>query len=82
MSSGLLGEPRGLPLEESDLFLKFYCDEVAPFCRTHHPALVHLDLHLNLRVLVGASRCQMCLCEGSASSTAGSSAPSACNLGS
>lgn len=82
MSSGLLGEPQGLPLEDSDLFLKFYCDETAPFCRTHHPALMYLDLHLNLGALVGASRCQTCLWKGTASGTAGSSAPSACNLGS
>lgn len=75
MSSGLLGEPQGLPLEDGDLFLKFYCGEEAPFCRTYHPALMYLDLHLNLGVLEGASRCQICLWKGSASSTAGNSAP-------
>ena len=81
MSSGLLGEPQGLPLEDGDLFLKFCCDEVAPFCRTHYPALMYPDLHLNVGVLVGASGCQICLWKESASGTAGSSAPSACNLG-
>lgn len=82
MTSSLPGEPQGLPLEDGVLFLKFNCDKAACFCRTHQPAPLYLDLHLNLGVLVGASWCQICLWKGSASSTAGSSAPSACNLGS
>lgn len=72
--SGLLGEPQGFPLEDSDLFLKCYCDELAPFCRTHLPALTYLDLQLILGVLVGASQCRICLRKDSLG-TAGSSAP-------
>lgn len=76
MISGLVGEPQGLPLEGSDLFLKCYCDEVAPFCRTHLLALMYLDLPLILGVLAGASRCCTCLWkERAASGTAGSSTP-------